>query len=414
MKQVRNYTLTRVLGEGTYGKVWYAIDTSNTQQQYAIKVVPLSTLIGARRKYMDSEIAILKNIRSRYSVRFIETFQTENNLYLVTEFCPGGDLDDYIAKNGPLSDAIGRRVLAQIVIGLDELHSQKIIHRDIKPGNVLLTIENIEAAEIRLADFGFARYMEENLTSSYLGTLVYMAPEILSNSKYDYKVDIWSLGILAYKIFIGSQPFDSQDEQELLQKSAQFTFPPLAQISNDLKDLITRMLAFDSNHRINLDQIKTHPAISHFIEPLTLRTNSKNPLSESRSAPNLPLKAQYYPEPVDTHYTTIQSIFNSAKECFLSSMEAAANNSLDNSYNLISKALDKFRYCEKECIAKLNLPNSSHYHYLLSDISLYISDSNSLLSDISLYNSTPAPLYRYEYSDSSYSSYSSYTPGYRY
>ena len=411
MKQVRNYTLTRVLGEGTYGKVWYAVDTSNIHQQFAIKVVPLSTLIGARRKYMDSEIDILRNLRAKYSVRFIENFQTENNLYLVTEFCPGGDLDEYISKNGPLSDAVGRRVLAQIVIGLDELHSQKVIHRDIKPGNVLLTMENIQEADIRLADFGFARYMEQNLTSSYLGTLVYMAPEILSNTKYDYKADIWSLGVLAHKIFIGSQPFDSQDEQELLQKSAQFTFPPFAQISNDLKDLITRMLAFYSNFRIKLDQIKTHPAISPFIEALTIQ--SKNPLSESRSAPNLRLNAEHYPESVDTHYSNIIYILNSAKEHFFTSMEAAANNSLDNSYNLITKALNDFRYCEKECKDKLNLPNKFHYPYrqLLCEISNYISDSNSLISDISSYNSAPAPMYRYEYSGPSYST---CTPGYGY
>jgi serine/threonine protein kinase len=388
MKQVRNYTLTKVLGEGTYGKVWYAEDTCHNHLQYAIKVVPLSTLIGARRKYMDSEIAILKNIRTKYSVRFIEDFQTENNLYLVTEFCPGGDLDDYIAKHGPLSDAVGRRVLAQIVLGLDELHSQKVIHRDIKPGNVLLTMQNIEEAEIRLADFGFARYMEENLTSSYLGTLVYMAPEILRNTKYDYKVDIWSLGILAYKIFIGSQPFDSQDEQELLKISAKLTFPPLAKISNDLKDLVAHMLAYDSNHRINLDRIKTHPAISQIIQALTVQ--SRNPLSESRSAPNLPLKPE--------HYSKILSIYNSAKEIFFRSMEAAAEDSVDISYTLITRALQDFIYCEKECIDKLNFPNNFHYRQLNHEISSYISDSNSLLLDISRYNSAPAPMYGYGYS----------------
>lgn len=389
MKQIRNYTLQRILGEGTYGQVWYASSTTCTQD-YAIKVVPLKNLKDVRDRYMKSEIQILQKLNSKYVVKFVETFSSTNNLYLVTEFCPGGDLDDCITKRGPLDDRQAKRLLAQLVIALQDLKSQNVIHRDIKPANVLLTDSNIERTDVKLADFGFAKCMEEDLTSSYLGTLLYMAPEILKNGPYDYRADVWSLGVLAYKMFIGSLPFEFQNETELINRQVNFILPPFANISHEVKDLILGMLTFDSKLRITLDQIKDHPAISPYIQQINLQNTST--LYKSQSHTHLKLSNLLNdPEAIAKEYNNILNAFLNAKEKLIQSMEESARDNLTEALSLLTISLELLEHCQVISKDRFGYPNRNQYIDLASQIFYQIQIGKKLLNDIlTYYNSTPS------------------------
>ena len=237
----KNIELLNIIGKGSYGNVYLAKNNSNNQY-YAVKVISKSQLQSKIvYQYFNNEIYILKHINHPNIVKYISLVEQKKDYWLIIEYCNGGSLVKalkyHLTKfNKPIPENIVRHFIKNILIAVIYLNNKNIIHRDIKSDNILLHYEDEEDllsnrflnAKIKLIDFGFARYLDENeLAGSLVGTPMYMDPNVLktfleSKSRvvqgfYDQKVDVWSLGILTYELLIGIVPFISKDIQGLFQ-----------------------------------------------------------------------------------------------------------------------------------------------------------------------------------------------------
>ena len=237
----KNIELLNIIGKGSYGNVYLGKNVISNQY-YAIKVISKSQLQSKIvYQYFNNEIYILKHIDHPNIVKYISLLEQKKDYWLIIEYCNGGSLVKalkyHLTKfNKPVPEKIVRYFIKNILTAVIYLNNKKIIHRDIKSDNILLHYENEEdllsnnfiKAKIKLIDFGFARYLDENeLAGSLVGTPMYMDPNVLktfleSKSRvvqgfYDQKVDIWSLGILTYELLIGIVPFMSKDIKGLFQ-----------------------------------------------------------------------------------------------------------------------------------------------------------------------------------------------------
>lgn len=259
VKKVGPYNLESKLGEGSYGTVYFGHD-SQTNQPIAAKAISLENLKTRFVDQLESEIAAMKRLDSPYIVKLYDVMKTSRNVYMVMEYCPGGDLDHYIKKQGATPEHLARKWLSQALQAFQCLRTLKILHRDLKLANILLSHEDPERADIKLADFGFAKILNEvSKARTMLGTPLFMAPEIFNKEAYAFSVDIWSLGVLAYELLVGRGPFPCKSIEELKQAQREgVTFPADCTLSEQGRDLVTRMLAYRPEARPDLEQLQAH------------------------------------------------------------------------------------------------------------------------------------------------------------
>lgn len=195
-KKIEHYTWNTKahLGSGSYGKVYLGKDTSKNDKIVAIKLMDKSLLKHSYlAQALDNEINLMKKVRSPFVVELFDVFYDSDNIFIITEFCNGGDLRHYLEKkNGSLPEAEAQRILSDIMNGLQEMMKLGIVHRDLKPENVLCN-DGI----FKIADFGFAKQLQDWKTqrlNSYVGTPLYMAPQILKHESYSSKSDLFSIG----------------------------------------------------------------------------------------------------------------------------------------------------------------------------------------------------------------------------
>ena len=152
---------------------------------------------------MDTEIRVLKNSECPYIIKLHDVLKTQNNIYLIMEYCAGGDLENYVKVHGRVEEHIAKRWLSQLVESFIYLQDHHIMHRDIKPENIAID-ENNNAL---LCDFGLCAEVSLGNRLTFCGTYEYMAPEIMKELPYNQSIDIWSLGILLYECVQGESPF---------------------------------------------------------------------------------------------------------------------------------------------------------------------------------------------------------------
>ncbi|KAI0372436.1 Pkinase-domain-containing protein [Pilatotrama ljubarskyi] len=249
--EVRPYVIVSDLGKGSFATVYRGYH-EQTHQQVAIKTVNRSGLSPKLFDNLQGEIEILKSLSHRHITRLLDVIRAERNIYLIMEFCAGGDLANYIKKrgrvegleyipspgaaptyyphpkSGGLSEIVVRSFLRQLARAIKFLRQRNLIHRDIKPQNLLLKPAGpdeysrghpLGVPVLKVADFGFARFLPQAMMAETLcGSPLYMAPEILSYQKYDSKADLWSVGAVLYEMAVGKPPFRAQNHIELLKK----------------------------------------------------------------------------------------------------------------------------------------------------------------------------------------------------
>ncbi|RKP36641.1 kinase-like domain-containing protein, partial [Dimargaris cristalligena] len=237
--RVGDYVIGSEIGRGSFASVYKGYNKI-TNLTVAIKSVARSQLTKKLLENLESEIAILKKARHENVVELLDCLKSRNHIHLVVEFCSVGDLSAYIKRRkefpvlkgeaGGLKEPIVRHFLNQLASALEFLQARKIIHRDIKPQNLLLcpptpeyVLGSSEALQIfpnlKVADFGFARSLpSQDLAETLCGSPLYMAPEILGFQKYSAKADLWSTGAVLYEMIAGRPPFRAANHIDLLRK----------------------------------------------------------------------------------------------------------------------------------------------------------------------------------------------------
>lgn len=201
------------------------------------------------KDYIDSEINLMSNLNNENILKLYEVIKENNSIYLILELCNRGDLSMYIKTNIKDNDLY---YSFQIIKGLEYLHNNNILHRDIKPQNILLHNDII-----KICDFGFSKKIKDNdLISTFCGSPLYMAPEILKYNEYTDKADIWSLGVILYELIYKNHPYPCKNKKSLvdyLNKEVDIQFPYI--IDYEFNNLLKLMLNKDPNTRITWEEI---------------------------------------------------------------------------------------------------------------------------------------------------------------
>ncbi|KAA1133818.1 hypothetical protein PGTUg99_022345 [Puccinia graminis f. sp. tritici] len=296
LKVVGNYTLGRIIGEGSFGTVRLGIHRL-TGSRVAIKHIPKSS----SPPLLTREIHHHRRLHHPNVVQLYEVIATEHSIWLITELCSGGELFDYLVEKTRFTEFEARRLFGQICLGLGYVHGKGVVHRDLKLENVLLD----ERCNPKLADFGFGREFEpRKLLDTFCGTTGYAAPEMLAGKKYlGEEVDIWSLGIILHALLTGSLPFDDDDEEQMksMIMAGHFEIPTF--LSNEACNLIQSILQQDPKARPSIEKILSHPWFT--TPPLQHSFGEAEPLS--RPSPIIE-EAQQLPKSPSTSLGTLASV----------------------------------------------------------------------------------------------------------
>ncbi|SBS86604.1 serine/threonine protein kinase KIN, putative (KIN) [Plasmodium ovale curtisi] len=255
-EEVGHYIITGKIGKGTFGKVCLGIHMY-TCEIVAIKILNKKKLLHliSYEKIMK-EIKIHKNIEHNHICRFYEVHESKNNLYMILEYLPNGDLLTYVYKNENINENSARRILYQLISAIDYLHKNSIVHRDLKPENILLDYNN----NVKLIDFGLSTiYKKNSLLTTSCGSPFYTSPEILLGNKYHAELtDVWSLGVILFLLLNRKLPFNHNDLNQLFLKIIKGILHFEPNVSPSAKNLIQNMLNVNYKKRYSLFHIKRH------------------------------------------------------------------------------------------------------------------------------------------------------------
>ncbi|KAF4527920.1 hypothetical protein B566_EDAN011311 [Ephemera danica] len=267
------YNSKDLIGHGAFAVVFKGRRKKNPSFVVAIKSITKKNLAKSQN-LLGKEIKILKELTELHHenvVALLDCKETPTNVYLVMEYCNGGDLADYLSAKGTLSEDTIRLFLRQLAGAMRALHAKGIVHRDLKPQNILLShsIAGPKACpqpnEIRLkiADFGFARFLQDGVMAATLcGSPMYMAPEVIMSLQYDAKADLWSLGTIVFQCLTGKAPFQAQTPQALktfYEKNANLAPKIPSGTSQELAELLMGLLRRNARDRMDFDHFFSHP-----------------------------------------------------------------------------------------------------------------------------------------------------------
>jgi Ca2+-binding EF-hand superfamily protein len=259
------YEMLEDLGEGKFGKVKLGV-YKKTREKVAIKIIKKSSLENLKDiELVKSEIDIMKLCRHPNVVKLIDHFENSEYIFIVMELLKGGNLGEYFNKNKfQITEKRAAKIMYQLASGVKYLHHYGILHRDIKPDNIMLS-DTTEDASVKVMDFGLSKIMgsQEKVADGY-GSLSFVAPEVLIRQPYNKQIDIWSLGVILYYMLSGTLPFDDvNDNEENIAKLIVFAdvkFPAKywSKRSFQVVDLITRCLIKNQSNRIKVDEFLEH------------------------------------------------------------------------------------------------------------------------------------------------------------
>ncbi len=263
------------LGEGSYGEVWKA-RAYDTSELCAVKIIPIDADIAELKK----EIEYLKRSKHEYVVGYHGSFQSGNTIWIVMDLCEAGSVSDLqqICETN-MSEAQVKVIACSILLGLKHLHANRMIHRDLKAGNVLLTNQG----QAKLADFGVSAQLSTvcSKAATAIGTPFWMAPEVIKEGAYDTKADIWSLGITIVEMTEGEPPFSNIHPMRALfvipQKPPP-TFKNPERFSVLLNDFLAKCLVKNPRERPSAEELLEHP----FLEGVASELSGANPEGQSR------------------------------------------------------------------------------------------------------------------------------------
>ena len=280
MMKLGSYTIEKLLGEGSFGKV-HLTRKEGDSKKYATKELDREEIDSSEaKKYLINEIRILQSLNHPNIVKFVDIKKTKKHYYIMMEFCNGGELsknlEKYMNKNGTaFPEELVQHFMRQIIDAFKYIHGKKIIHRDVKLDNILLHFDNEEdkknfnlmKAQVKIIDFGFS-CIYNDIKKSILGSPINMDPLILKKLTdstgatrelgYDMSADIWSIGTICYEMLIGKSAFDSNDIKELSDKIEKGAYKVPTNISAELVSFLNGMLQYEGKNRLNAEQLSRH------------------------------------------------------------------------------------------------------------------------------------------------------------
>ena len=253
---VGNYRLFRVIGDGAFSTVMLGHHVF-TQEPVAVKIISKEKFVEPETKERWSAgIATVKSLNHPGIIKIFDVLEDDTSVYLVSEYCGGGELYDFITSRSRVEEPLAKRIFKQIVLAVRYLHSQNVIHRDLKPENVLLTEDN----SIKLIDFGLSNIHADQPLHDRCGSPCYIAPEALTTEEYFGKpADVWALGVILYALVDGSLPWNYQDGRVMFRQITTGEFPMPAQISAECQNLLRGILYPDPAKRLTIEEILVHP-----------------------------------------------------------------------------------------------------------------------------------------------------------
>ncbi|CAD8189211.1 unnamed protein product [Paramecium octaurelia] len=279
----QSYQSIKLLGSGSFGSV-FLVKELNTKQEYACKIISKLHI----QKYDASsmiynEIKIHSSCNHKNIVRVYSYWEDNNNIYILLEYCSKGHL---IEPKTPFNDDDVFQVFHQILEGVNYLHQNKIIHRDLKFENILIH----EDGTLKLCDFGWAIKVDQLPVPNVMcGTTEYMPPEVVSKCSLDFKLDSWSLGVILFVLLYGKFPFLGENQDQLIRNILfdQLIIPRRTDINEDLANLIQALLIKNSQLRPSIEQVylckwmkfnmKLHNIFNHYEnEQLKQKVKQKN------------------------------------------------------------------------------------------------------------------------------------------
>ncbi|CAH6421134.1 Protein kinase [uncultured virus] len=299
-----------LLGEGSFSTVYLGkyIGQDNkyikNNTYIAIKIINKNSLTPNGNKIIDDEMEIMNIIKNNPHPNIVECYdviKTPNNVYIIMEYCDSGDLRTIIRK--PIQEKFIQFYFSQLANGLKFLNCKGIIHRDIKPKNILLTNQN---RILKIADFGFAKLSQEHdLYETICGSPLYMAPEMLKHLQYNKQTDLWSIGMILYEMLYGTHPFHnckSIPELKNIIETIVLDIPPNnnrnKQVSKECLNLLKMLLQKDVTRRINWDDFFDHTWINKLSfqnNDISIKSDKSNPttsLVEVTNVENLDYSAK--------------------------------------------------------------------------------------------------------------------------
>jgi serine/threonine protein kinase len=249
---MNSYIYKCEIGQGNFSTVFKAVNISNSEV-VAIKKINKTRLTKPLLKRVSKEIEILKSLNHINIISLKNYSIDDKNIYIITEYCDGGSLKDLIGRNMCEYDV--RDIIRQLLCGLVYLDEKGILHRDIKPDNILITSDMI----VKIIDFGFSSDDNNDLYSTICGTPMYMSPELLNYQQYTKKSDLWSIGVISYELFHQCNPFGKpKNIVELLENINNNTILYKSNITIYFLRFIHSLLKVDASGRPNLEELYNH------------------------------------------------------------------------------------------------------------------------------------------------------------
>ncbi|KAJ8386594.1 hypothetical protein AAFF_G00168260 [Aldrovandia affinis] len=267
---METYHVLEMIGEGSFGRV-YKGRKKFSGQVVALKFIPKVGRSEKELRSLKREIDIMRGLRHPNIVLLLDSFETEREVVVVTEYAEG-ELFQILEDDGNLPETQVREIACQLVSALYYLHSHRILHRDMKPQNILLG----KGGVVKLCDFGFARAMSVStlVLTSIKGTPLYMSPELVEEKPYDHTADLWSLGCILYELHTGAPPFYTNSIFQLVQLIVEDPVRWPETMSQGCTSFLKGLLTKDPQKRLSWPDLLEHPFVADGV--LVLSDNSSD------------------------------------------------------------------------------------------------------------------------------------------
>ncbi|NWV20603.1 STK36 kinase, partial [Origma solitaria] len=255
---MENYHVLEMIGEGSFGRV-YKGRRKHSAQVVALKFIPKVGRSEKELKNLQREIEIVRDLHHPNIIQMLDSFETAKEVVVVTDYAEG-ELFQILEDDGSLPEDQVQTIAAQLISALYYLHSHRILHRDMKPQNILLGKDGV----VKLCDFGFARAMSIHtmVLTSIKGTPLYMSPELVEERPYDHTADLWSVGCILYELFVGTPPFYTNSIFQLVSLIIKDPVKWPMTMSPVFKSFLQGLLMKDPHQRLSWPELLSHPFIA--------------------------------------------------------------------------------------------------------------------------------------------------------